>query len=191
MELLGRRLSLKERLSTFERAIQNGDSLAVQCILLGDSERAIERGKDPLIPDAELPKLKTLWLEKVDACAVNKTLLSHQSLMRILSVWLHWGADDSKIKNWCAEVTVSDEGMFDFIKKFIYVVERIGGDEVKKTYHIDPKSMENYIDVADFQSRIRRLQAANKIPQEYEETANLFLQGVALWREGKAPEDVF
>ena len=51
--------------------------------------------------------------------------------------------------------------------------------------------MESYIDKEAFESRILALQAEGKIPQEYEETAKLFLQGVALWREGKTPEDIF
>ena len=62
---------------------------------------------------------------------------------------------------------------------------------MKITYHINPKSMENYIDVMAFESRILALQAEDKIPKEYEETAKRFLQGVVLWREGKAPEDIF
>lgn len=190
LDILGKRLSLEDRLSTFERAIQNGNALAVQRILLGDSERAIEKGREPLIPDAEFSKLKSFWLEKFDKRIINNTLLSHQNLMCILAVWLHCSSDDSKIKNWCAEITASDDGMFAFVNKFVYTIRRIG-DEVKMTYHINPKLMENYIDIEAFESRIRSLQDEGKIPQEYEDAANLFLQGVALWREGKAPEDVF
>lgn len=190
IDLLGKRLSLEDRLSTFKRAIQNGNALAIQCILLGDSERAIEKGREPLIPDEELPQLKDLWLKKVDERVVNNTLLSHQDLMRILAVWLYWSSDKSKIKNWCAEVTASDDGMFAFVNKFIYTIES-SGNEMKITYHINPKSMENYIDVMAFESRILALQAEDKIPKEYEETAKRFLQGVVLWREGKAPEDIF
>lgn len=190
LDILGKRLSLEDRLSTFERAIQNGEALAIQCGLLRASERAIEKGREQLIPDEELPRFKALWLEKVDERVVNNTLLSHQNLMRILNVWLYWSSDDSKIKNWCAEITASDDGMFAFVNKFIYTIRRIG-DEVKITYRINPKLMENYIDVEAFESRIRSLQDEGKIPQEYEVTANLFLQGVALWREGKTPEDVF
>ena len=190
LDILGKRLSLEDRLSTFERVIQNGDALAVQCILLDNSERAIKEGRKPLIPDEELAKFKDLWLEKVDGRIVNNTLQSHQNLMRILAVWLHWSSDDSKIKNWCAEVTASNDGMFAFVSKFIYIISSIG-DEVKISHYINPKSMENYIDVEAFESRILALQAEGKVPQKYEDAANLFLQGIALWREGKTPEDVF
>lgn len=190
IELLGRRLSLADRLFIFERALQNGNALAIQCGLLGDSERAIENGREPLIPDEELPRFKASWLEKVDERVANNTLFSHQNLTRILAVWRHWSSDDSKIKNWCAEITASDDGMLAFIREFIYPIKTIDC-EVKTTYHIKPQSMESYIDIEAFESRILALQADGKIPQEYEETAKLFLQGVALWREGKTPEDVF
>lgn len=187
IELLGRRLSRADRLPTFERAIQKGNALAIQCGLLGDSER---KGEESLIPDMELLRLKALWLEKVDERVANNTLFSHQNLMGILAVWLHWSSDDSKIKKWCAEITASDGGMFAFMRKFIYAVS-IVGNEVKIDYHIDLKSMGNYIDVEAFESRILTLQAEGGIPQEYEETAKLFLQGVALWRDEKTPEDAF
>ena len=189
IELLGRRLSLADRLSTFERALQNGNALAIQCGLLGDSERAIEKGREQLIPDEELPRFKALWLEKVDDRIINDTLLSHQDLAYILAVWLHWSSDDSKIKQWCAEITASDDAMLAFIRKFISRIRRLGNGKI--TYYIKPQVMESYIDIEAFESRILALQAEGKIPQEYEETAKLFLQGVALWREGKTPEDIF
>ena len=189
IELLGRRLSLADRLSTFERALQNGNALAIQCGLLGDSERAIEKGREQLIPDEELPRFKALWLEKVDERVANNTLFSHQDLRRILAVWLDWSSDDSKIKQWCAEITASDDAMLAFIRKFVSRIRRLGIGKI--TYYIKPQVMESYIDIEAFESRILALQAEGKIPQEYEETANLFLQGVALWREGKTPEDVF
>lgn len=189
IDILGRRLSLEDRLPTFERAIQDGNALAILCGLLGYSERAIEKGREQLIPDEELPRFKALWLEKVDDRIINDALLSHQDLAYILAVWLDWSSDDSKIKNWCAEITASDDGMFAFIWKFISSKRRLGNQKI--TYYIKPQTMESYIDVTAFESRILALQAEGKIPQEYEETAKLFLQGVALWREGKAPEDVF
>lgn len=51
--------------------------------------------------------------------------------------------------------------------------------------------MENYISITDFEDRVRTLQAAGKIPQGYEEVASLYLEGVALWRDGKNPDDFF
>ena len=51
--------------------------------------------------------------------------------------------------------------------------------------------MEPYIDVADFAKRIHALQGEGRIPQEYKETTKIFLQGIALWREGKTPEEKF
>lgn len=188
LDLLGRRLSLEERLSIFNCAMQKGNALATQGFLLKDSENTIKRrGASPLIPDAELIKFKDLWLKKVDIRAVDKTLLSHQNLVNILDIWLHWSYNDSKIKNWCVEVTASDDGMFLFMKSFIYPIWS-KGSEVTTTYHIDPQCMEPYIDVADFAKRIHALQGEGRIPQEYKETTKIFLQGIALWREGKTPE---
>lgn len=190
VETLSRRLPLNQRLSTLEHAIQSGSALAVQCVLLGDSERAIEEGREPLIPQEELPRFKTLLLEKLDEHISNKTLLCHQNLTRILNICLYWSTDKSKIKNWCNEVTRTDEGMLAFIKKFIYSIQHLA-NEVTITHHINPQSMEHYIDVAAFERRILTLQEEGKIPQEYEETVTLFLQGVELWRKGKTPENTF
>ncbi|WP_165072757.1 P-loop NTPase fold protein [Desulfovibrio sp. ZJ200] len=188
VEMLGRRLPLDQRLSTLEHAIQDGSALAVQCFLLGDSEMAIEEGREPLIPQEELQIFKTLLLAKFDECITNKTLLCHQNLMRILNIWSYWSTDTSKIRNWCTEVTKTDDGMLTFIKKFICSRQYLS-EGVTITHHIKPQSLEPYIDVAACEKRILILQEEGRIPQEYEETATLFLQGVELWRKGKTPEN--
>lgn len=79
--------------------------------------------------------------------------------------------------------------MFSFIKKFIMRKFEFSNYTMNVLYYISQECIENYIDIEAFESRILALQAEGKIPQEYEETAKLFLQGVALWREGKTPED--
>lgn len=83
-----------------------------------------------------------------------------------------------RIKNLCVKATKKDTAMLAFIKNFSHSAS-----------YITPDYMKYYIDVADFESRILALRAGDKIPQEYEETANLFLQRVALWREGKTSEN--
>lgn len=80
--------------------------------------------------------------------------------------------------------------MFLFIRKFIVRNPVSSKYMSKELYTIDPRCMEKYIDVTAFESRILTLQDEGMIPQEDEETAELFLQGVDVWR-GEVPEDVF
>lgn len=81
--------------------------------------------------------------------------------------------------------------MLEFIKKFICIRKEYTGNRVVVKRYIRPKDMDNYISITDFEDRVRTLQAAGKIPQEYEEVASLYLEGVALWRDGKNPDDFF
>ncbi len=188
VDTLGRRLPPAQRLSILEHAIQDGSALVAQCSLLGDSERAIEQGREPLIPQEELQRFKTLLLAKLDERITNKTLLCHQNLMFLLNIWSDWSTDTSKIENWCTKVTGTDDGMFTFIEKFIYSIKHLG-NAITITHHINPQSLEPYIDVAACEKRILTLQEEGRIPQEYEETATLFLQGIELWRKCKTPEN--
>lgn len=190
VELLGERLPLEQRLSILEQAIRDGSALAVQCALLKKYERVIEKGEKPLIPQDALPRFKTLLLAKLDERISNDTLFCHPNLMRILSMCIYWCADKSKIKIWCTDVTRTDDGMFTFIKKFIYSTHHLA-DTLTTTHHINLQLMERYVDISDFEKRIVALQEESKIPQEYEETAALFLQSVELYRKGITPENTF
>lgn len=183
-------LPLEQRLSILEQAIRDGSALAVQCALLKKYERVIEKGEKPLIPQDALPRFKTLLLAKLDERITNDTLLCHPNLMRILSMCIYWCADKSKIKIWCTDVTRIDDGMFTFIKKFIYSTQHLA-DTLTTTHHINLQLMERYVDISDFEKRIVALQEESKIPQEYEETAALFLQSVELYRKGITPENTF
>lgn len=51
------------------------------------------------------------------------------------------------------------------------------------------QEIERYIDVADFKRRILALKTEGKIPQEYEKTAESFLEIFASWREGKTSKN--
>lgn len=184
---MARRINLVQRISMIEHAMQDGKALAVQCRLLRDSEKAIRDGREPLIPQENIPQFRTLLLEKVDERISCNRLLEHPNLDDILSICWQW--DSEKIKSWCDEITKEDENMFSFIKKFIMRKFEFSNYTMNVLYYISQECIENYIDIEAFESRILALQAEGKIPQEYEETAKLFLQGVALWREGKTPED--
>lgn len=190
INLLASCLPPNQRMDVLEHAVQNGCALVAQCLILRDSEKVIESGRESLIPQEELKKFRTLLLAKIDESILNKTLECHQNLRYILKAWSYWSVDTSRIKDWCTEVTLSNGGMFAFMKKFIYTMQHEMTD-VTITYHINPKEMEPYIDIIDFERRILALQADGNIPSEDKETATLFLQGVAKWREGKNPEDFF
>ena len=186
IESLGRRSPLEERLLMLEHAIQAGGALAVQSRLLKASDTASERGGEPLIPQEVFPRFITLLLTKLGKRISDNTWLELANLDDILNVC--WQFDSEKLKNLCIEATKKDENMLLFTKKIFMRKFNSLNYKAEKLSHFRQSNIVNYIDVTDFESRIRTLQDEGKIPQEYAETAKLFLQGVALWRE-EAPED--
>ena len=184
------RLNENERLYVIEYAIKSGNAIAVQCRLLMKFEYEIDNRNKSLITKDELSKLKQLWLTKVDECTSSNSLIYHQNMIRILNGWRKWTVDNSKIKIWCDKVTEKDDGMLEFISKFISKMATSSGRSEAIISYIDIKWMEPYIDVSDFEKRVLALKEQDKIPSKYEEAATLFLQGVKLRREGKSPEDI-
>lgn len=184
---LARRLPLNHRLAALEHALCEGKAFTVQGTLLEESEKAIKDGDEAIIPEEGLPRLKALWLAKVDELFSKNTLLDHQNLIQILSAWRLLNIDDSKIKKWCSKVTEKNSGMLKFIKKFISISVSSSGYRTIVTRYINPKLIEQYIDITTIEKRILALKDKGTIPQEYEEAATLFLRGLKLQREGKAP----
>lgn len=177
IRLLAKLLSLNARLTVLEQAIRSGDALEVQCELLRDVENAGKKGIESFIPEEKLFEFKVLWLKKVDERVAGNTLLSHPNLECILAAWRDWSSDTSKIREWCAEVTKSDDGMFAFIEKFIHV-EYVACNPVTSTDSIDLQSMKNYIKIVDFRKRISALQRENRIALPHKKIADLFLKSL-------------
>lgn len=187
IESLGMRCPLEERLLMLEHAIQAGSALAVQSRLLKASDTASKRGGEHLIPQEFFPSFITLLLTKLGKRISDNTWLELANLDDILNVC--WQFDSERLKDLCIEATEKDENMLLFTKKIFMRKFNSLNYKAEKLFHFRQSNIVNYIDVTDFESRILALQAEGKIPQEYEETAKLFLQGVDLWREGKTSED--
>lgn len=96
---------------------------------------------------------------------------------RLLGLWCK-GGHDEEIRNLCIEATKEDAAMFVLIKDLYKFPDLVGQQQI-----------ERYIDVADFKRRILALKTEGKIPQEYEKTAESFLEGAASRREGGASKN--
>lgn len=96
IEILARRIPLVQRISIIEHAMQDGKVLAVHSRLLRDSEKAIKDGREPLIPQEDIPQFRTLLLEKFDECISHNTLLEHQNLDNILYTCWQWDSEKNK-----------------------------------------------------------------------------------------------
>ena len=96
---------------------------------------------------------------------------------RLLGLWCK-GGHDEEIRNLCIGATKEDAAMFVLIK-----------DLYKFPDFVEQQEIERYIDVADFERRILALKTEGKIPQEYEKTAESFLEGAASRRKGEASKN--
>ena len=146
--------------------------------------------KESLIPKDKILQFKNLLLEKLEIYIENDSLLNHNNLAHILYFWREKDADNLKIKKWCAKIIKKDDGMMEFIKKFIFKSSSYSQGNITITSYIDPNWISPFVDVKIIEKRIVDMKEHGNIPQEYEEAATLFLQGVKLRREGKSPEDI-
>ena len=191
VEALGFRLPIDHRLTCIEEAMSWGSALIEPSKLLLASEAAIKHARDPIIPIAEVPRFKEIWIKKVFFKIQNRTLLSHPYLSNILSFWWYCEEDKEKIKIWSEDITKIDENMFEFIKRFIFIKRIDTGDRIVAEEYIDIDILGRYINIMNFENRICTLQNSDIIPKEYEEVASIFLKQLTLWRNGKDPDDLF
>lgn len=179
------RLSHQQKLSILQNALNNGRSIFCQGWILRKLEDDIEKGHETPISREDNAKLTTLWVKHVEGIAEKNELLTHQRLGNILFLWDKWTQDKEKVRKWCLSTTQNDTNMYIFINNFIEYSRypHNGTVEVKKS--INPKDMEPYVNIEDFETRIRRNLENGNTPEEYKELALLYILGMTSLHAGE------
>lgn len=163
---------LKERgellLSCFKAS--NGISI-VEHILYSDEKRREKSDTDQILQDIEFDLLKAEFVKKLDDMSVNSPdeLLSNEHLVSFLYRWKRWG-DEDKVIDWLKLQTQSAEGCITLLKKFVSKSssQSMGDYVAKVTTYIKLENIENFLEIAPIQEKVRELDETNLDPEAQE-----------------------
>jgi predicted KAP-like P-loop ATPase len=153
----------------------NGISI-VQHILQGDENRREKSDADQILQDGEFELLKAEFVKKLDEMSSSSPneLLTHEHLVSFLYRWKHWG-DKNKVIDWLKLQTQTAEGCLTLLKRFVSKSssQAIGDYVVKFTTYINLENIENFLEIAPIQEKVRDLDEG-KLDSQAQEALKAF-----------------
>lgn len=96
-------------------------------------------------------------------------LLSNEHLVSFLYRWKRWG-DEAKVIDWLKLQTQSAEGCINLLKKFVSKSssQSMGDYVAKVTTYIKLENIENFLEIAPIQEKVRELDETDLDPEAQE-----------------------
>ncbi|ELA9193017.1 NTPase, partial [Vibrio parahaemolyticus] len=130
----------------------------VEHILLGDENRREKSGADQILRDEEFDLIKVEFVRKLDEMSKNNSneLLSHEHLVSFLYRWKRWG-DENKVTDWLKLQANTVEGCITLLKGFVgkSSSQAMGDYVVKVTTYIKIESIEDFLEIAPIEEKLR------------------------------------
>ncbi len=195
---LFRRLDRERREEILKRAIMRGHALSIKVDLI--STLGQQHGKygskarpdDDLIVGAEaLAELEGMVLQQIRRAASDGSLLGIRDLAHILYRWRDWSRNKDEPGDWVQEQTADDDALLAFLTAFLSIGWRqsMGNMIGTKTYRLNPKVVEPFLDPAPVAERLPDILSREDIPEEQRRAAEQFLREYRLIEQGKDPND--
>lgn len=164
-------------------------SLGLQHGKYGDPEAAPENER--LINTQHLEELERFALEKIRAGAREGSLIHCPHLQDVLNRWHDWAGDD-EVKQWTQTFITSDEGLAEFLPKFLLkTFSQSVSDVIGKSYYrLDPKWFEPFLEPTQIIDRVRSLAQDKKLPENQKIAVRQFIREYELRQEGKDPSNI-
>ncbi|HCK0624988.1 TPA: NTPase [Vibrio parahaemolyticus] len=130
----------------------------VEHILLGDENRREKSDADQILRDEEFDLIKVEFVRKLDEMSKNNSneLLSHEHLVSFLYRWKRWG-DENKVTDWLKLQANTVEGCITLLKGFVgkSSSQAMGDYVVKVTTYIKLESIEDFLEIAPIEEKLR------------------------------------
>ncbi|HHY0364431.1 P-loop NTPase fold protein [Vibrio parahaemolyticus] len=130
----------------------------VEHILLGDGNRREKSDADQILRDEEFDLIKVEFVRKLDEMSKNNSneLLSHEHLVSFLYRWKRWG-DENKVTDWLKLQANTVEGCITLLKGFVgkSSSQAMGDYVVKVTTYIKLESIEDFLEIAPIEEKLR------------------------------------
>lgn len=160
-------LEPQERFELLRGAIEESVSISVSLFLVillgreegkyGASETTPEAGR--LLTSDQIDVLEKVLLDKIREISQNPSLfIGTPRVTIVLNYWREW-AGDSEVQEWVKEFTATDQGLLDFLTKFLFYQRVYSSSDVVAREHpkLDPKRVEPYLDIAQVIDRVKHL----------------------------------
>lgn len=157
----------------------NGISIVEQ-ILQGEENCREKSDPDKILRDEEFELIKKEFVRKLDDMSENNSdeLLTHGHLVSFLYRWKRWG-DEKKVVDWLKIQVKTVEGCIALLKGFVGISssQALGDYVVKTTAYIKLKSIEEFLEVAPIQEKLRGVDE-RKLDSESREALDAFQKAI-------------
>jgi len=195
--LLLRRLAEPKRYEILKSAIESGRSVAIVAWLVAilgqqhgqfGAERQ-ELEEERLVSAEHLRELEELAVKKIRKAAEEGSLLKAPHLPQILFLWRECG-DESEVREWVNQVVESDEGLAEFIERFLSksYVQSLSDVVGREEYRLNPKYIEPYLDPTIAYQRIKNLEDQPWLTEKQKIAIRQFLREYELLQAGLDPD---
>lgn len=158
----------------------------VEHILQGEENRREKSDADQILRDEEFELLKKEFVRKLDEMSEKNSdkLLSHEYLVSFLYRWKRWG-DENKVIGWLKFQIQTVEGCISLLKGFVGKSSSHGmGDYVVKiTTYIKLENIENFLEIAPIQEKLREADEG-KLDPDAREALDAFKEAIEKREKG-------
>lgn len=189
-----KRVGADQRAGVLKPAIQSGNAVAVQLLLLHALDEEVtdakDSGKATLLAADEIERLKPVWLDRVRTLSIEASFLKHPELSRLLAAWQQW-ASETEVRTWCNRATASDKGLLSFLTGFLQYAESLATSDraVRRRPRLNPVWLESYLDTVACADRLRELQRKDEVPADNQEAVSQYMREFDMLQKGKNPDD--
>lgn len=159
--------------------------------IYGEEER--DKRNVPLeyfrIPEADMPFLRGLCLEKIKQSAVNGTLILNRNLNLILWTWRLWGGVEEP-RDWVDAIIRSNDGLLSFLVGIMSTSVSISGTTTKLNHYIRNETIERYTTIETLEACLANLSSTINLTEK-QNFALKALQRAKYRKENNIPDDVF
>lgn len=192
-QLLGR-LGEEARFDVLKDAMAKGKAtfsiakvvttLGLQHGKYGDTQADPENER--LINTQHLEELERFALEKIRGGARQGSLMHCPHLQYVLDRWHDWASDD-EVKQWTQAVIKSDQGLTEFLTKFLLkTFSQSVSDVIGQSYYrLDPKWFEPFLEPTQIIDRVRGLAEDKNLPENQKIAIRQFIREYAQDRKVK------
>ena len=129
---------------------------------------------------------KSEFVKKLDEMSENvpSELLSNEHLVSFLYRWKRWG-DENKVINWLKSQTQTAEGCLSLLKRFVgkSSSQAMGDYVVKINTYIKLENIENFLEIAPIQERLRGIDE-DKLDSQAKEALKAFYDALEKREKG-------
>jgi len=192
-----RRLDEPERFELLRKAMSNSNALLIivrEVANLGQQQG--KYGADKPSPEEEwlistehFKELEAIALERVQYAVAQNSLVQTPDLPFILHYWRDWTSEE-EVKQWVQKVISNDEGLVDFLEKFLEKNRSQSVSNAEQTigYGLDLKQLEPYLEPASVIDRVKNIDDNIVSTQEQITAIKQFIEGYDMRQQGQDPD---